>query len=75
MIQIRKLISVLCLLLLTWSLVAAPVSGHDIVWVLPLIAVLFIALFTLRLLNPFESDFVAFDPSLSSVSLRAPPRQ
>jgi hypothetical protein len=75
MIQIRKLISVLCLLLVTWSLVAAPISGSDLVVVLPLIGILLIALLSLSFLQPSESDFVVLGPSLSSVSLRAPPRQ
>jgi hypothetical protein len=75
MIQMRKLISVLCLLVVTWSFVAAPVSGPSLVFVLPLIGFLFVAVVSLRFSKSADSDFIVLDPSRSSVSLRAPPRQ
>ena len=74
MFHLRELVTLLCLVLLAWTLIA-PGAAPDFVSVLPLIAILHFALVAVRLPSGNETGFVALAPSLSSISLRAPPQQ
>jgi hypothetical protein len=73
MFQLREIIAVLCLVLLAWTLVA-PVAGHDLLIILPVVAMLCVAATAIELPNSTEIRFRVLDPSLLSILLRAPPR-
>jgi hypothetical protein len=74
MFHLREIITIVCLVLLAWSLVA-PVGSHDSLLVLPVIAALCVAVISVRLPNATGFRYRALDPSLASVSVRAPPKQ
>ena len=70
----KRLVSALCLILITFTLIA-PAAGQDVFFILPLIGILLVIVVSLPALSIAEPDLVALDASLSSVSLRAPPQQ
>src|SRR5262249_40348336 len=72
MFHLREIITVLCLVLLAWTLLA-PVAAPDILIVLPVIAALLIALVSSLLPQSAGFRFHVLDPSLASNSVRAPP--
>jgi len=74
MLHLRELISLLCLVLLVWTLFA-PASGPDIFLVLPVVGFLCIVATAVPIPGRRERKFRILDPSLSSISLRAPPVQ
>jgi len=74
MLHLRELISLLCLVLLVWTLFA-PGSGPDILLVLPVVGFLYIVATAVPIPGRRERKFRILDPSLSSISLRAPPVQ
>jgi hypothetical protein len=73
MFRLRQLVAILCLVLLAWTFVA-PDSISDLLFVLPLIAVLFIALKATEPLKTRALNRGRLDPCLFSFSLRAPPQ-
>ena len=74
MLHLRELISILCLVLLAWTLIA-PASGSDILLVLPIVGILYIISDAVRIPSRGEHRVRLLEPSLFSISLRAPPVQ
>ena len=74
MFHLRELISVLCLVLLAWTLIA-PAGAPDVLFVLPVIGTLWFISDTQRVSPATTFRLRVLDPSISFISLRAPPRQ
>ena len=73
MFHLRELITVLCLVLLAWTLLA-PSGAPDLLYVLPVIGTLLVAAVSIGVPRTSELNFRRLDPSLFSLSLRAPPQ-
>jgi len=73
MFQLREIIAVLCLVLLAWTIVA-PVAGHNLLIILPVVAILCVSATSTGLPDSTQFRFRVLDPSLLSILLRAPPR-
>ena len=74
MFHLRELISVLCLVLLAWTLIA-PAGAPDVLFVLPVIGTLWLISITQRVSPATTFRLRVLDPSISFISLRAPPQQ
>ena len=74
MFQLRELVSILCLVLLAWALIA-PAGAPDLLFVLPVIGTLCFVSLTQRVSPGLTSCLRVLDPSISFISLRAPPQQ
>jgi hypothetical protein len=74
MFHLKELISILCLVLLAWTLVA-PAAAPDIFLVLPIVAILCAVLLSQRVPLAMEIGLRLQDSSFHSVSPRAPPQQ
>src|SRR5262249_59156199 len=71
---LRELISVLFLVLLAWTLIA-PAGAPDVLFVLPVIGTLWLISVTQCVSPATTSRLRVLDPSISFISLRAPPQQ
>jgi len=71
---LEKLISILCLVVLVSALVA-PAGATDLLLILPVIGTLCFVSVAKFASSPATSSLRVLDPSISFISLRAPPKQ
>lgn len=74
MFHLRELIATLCLVLLAWTLLA-PGIAPDLVYVLPVIGTLLVAVASSKLPRTSQLNFRPVGPSRFPLSLRAPPQR
>ena len=72
MFHLKELVTILCLLLLVWTVIA-PAGAPEILFVLPVVAFLCAVSVSQRLSGTIEFDFQPLESSLSSLTERAPP--
>lgn len=68
----RELIAALCVVLLACALLA-PAGAPDILIILPVVGLLCVTFIAVRIAVTTRSGFRVLDPSLASISVRAPP--
>jgi hypothetical protein len=72
--RFKELVSVLCLVMMAWTLVA-PSVAPDILLILPVVGIFSAVFVAHRVSFASTSHLRILDPSISFISLRAPPLQ